>query len=253
MNSRVIEMQGARYGAIVAVQIAGKASSGDLKWQFRCDCGGVFEANGYYARSGKIDCCPACSAERVRQASLKHGRTETPEFSTWTDIQTRCYNPNIKGFANYGGRGIRVCDRWLESFENFLADMGPRPEGDYSIERENNDGHYEPSNCRWATRIEQANNRRTNVKVTIDGVTKNLQAWALEHGVELSTASLRHKQGLRGEALFKTTKTTLTHNGITDTVRGWSDRTGIKPTTISMRINHYHWPVSKALTQGASL
>lgn len=251
--SKAINMTGNRFGRCVALRAVGRATSRDITWMFLCDCGREFEASGYELRSGKRCDCPVCAAERTRLASVTHGLTETAEYSTWTDIQSRCNNPNAKFYSNYGGRGIQVCARWLESFENFLADMGPRPAGDYSIERNDNDGNYEPGNCRWATRTEQANNKRNNVKVTIDGVTKNLSAWCCEYGVQVATASLRYKNGLRGKALFETSKTTLTYCGITDTVRGWSNRTGIKPATISMRINHYHWPVSKALTQGALL
>ncbi|MFZ2306796.1 MAG: hypothetical protein WAW73_20170 [Rhodoferax sp.] len=253
MNARVIDMTGKRYSSLVALRMVGKATSGDLKWSFKCDCGSEFEANGYYARSGKITSCPTCAAERTRIASVKHGLTDSAEFEVWTGMQTRCLNRNSPAFENYGGRGISICQRWKNSFENFLADMGERPSPDHSIERENNDGNYEPSNCRWATAEEQANNKRNNVKVTIDGVTKNISAWARQFGVLIPTACLRHKQGLRGMDLFNSTVKQISHDGITDSISGWSKRTGIKPTTIAMRINKYGWSVQKALTQGVSL
>lgn len=253
MNVRVIDMTGRQYADLTAIRSCGKASSGDLKWLFKCRCGTEFEANGYYARCGKITSCPICAAERTRIASVKHGLSSSPEFEIWTGMQTRCLNKNAHGFTNYGDRGISICQRWMDSFENFLADMGPRPSPTHSIERIDNDGNYEPSNCRWATDKEQANNKRNNVKVTIDGVTKYLSAWAHQFGVQISTASLRHKQGLRGMEIFTSKVKSISHEGITDTIRGWSKRTGIKPTTIAMRINKYGWSVQKALTQGASL
>lgn len=250
MNARTIDMSGRRYASLIAIRPTGKAASGDLLWLFACDCGNEFEANGYYARSGKIITCQKCSKERVRAASVKHGLSETVEFFTWTDIQTRCHNPNSTSYESYGGRGIHVCKRWRDSFEDFLSDMGLRPSNAHSIDRINNDGDYEPANCRWATREEQANNKRNNVMVTIGEETKTLSSWCKQFGVQTGTASLRYKKGYRGSALFETTTKKVSINGISDTVRGWSKRTGIKVTTIHQRIYKYKWPVERALTEG---
>lgn len=182
-----------------------------------------------------------------------HGKTNTPEFEVWTGMHTRCYNAKRKEFKDYGARGIVICDRWRDSFENFLADMGSRPSDEHSIERKDNDGNYQPSNCKWATRAEQGMNKRNNVKVAIDGIERTLSEWCRLNGVSVGTASLRHKNGLRGAALFSTSVQKLSHGGVTDTIAGWSKRTGLKPNTIGMRVNQYNWPVQRALTQGASL
>lgn len=96
---------------------------------------------------------------RTRIKRSEHGMTKTPEYLSWCSMKSRCYNQNAVGFKLWGGRGITVCDRWASSFENFLADMGPRPKGT-SLDRINNDGNYEPGNCRWATRSEQRRNSR---------------------------------------------------------------------------------------------
>jgi len=111
-----------------------------------------------------------------------HGMTKTPEYIAWQDMKTRCFNPNYKRYPNWGGRGITVCDRWLNSSENFLADMGLKPTVKHSLDRINNDGDYCPENCRWATKAEQQNNRRINRLITINDVTLTIAQWTTEKG-----------------------------------------------------------------------
>ncbi len=245
-------MAGRRYSSVTALCRVGTCSSRDAKWRFSCDCGQQFETSGYAVRSGRVTSCPKCSLKRSAIATTKHGKTNSPEFRTWTDIQTRCHNERSASHADYGGRGIVVCGRWRASFEDFLADMGPRPTPQHSIERIENDGNYEPGNCRWATRKEQANNKRNNLRIEIDGETKTLAQWADELGVSYSAMWFRYQQGARGKALLASTRRQLTHNGITDSVSGWARRTGLKTSTISMRITQYGWPVERALSEGVS-
>ena len=121
-----------------------------------------------------------------------HGRSGTPEYQAWSDIKRRCHNPNEKRYAKYGGRGIKVCKRWRESFLNFFEDMGIRPQGK-SIDRINNDGDYEPSNCRWATRIEQSNNRTNTRKLEYNGETKTAAQWDRTMGLGAGTIFKRIK------------------------------------------------------------
>ena len=108
-----------------------------------------------------------------------HGLSRTPEYRSWAEMKQRCFNPNHKQYSDYGGRGITVCDRWL-NFKNFLADMGSRPSPKHSLDRINNDGDYCPDNCRWATKAEQVNNRRSNRFITIGCVTLNVTQWTKE-------------------------------------------------------------------------
>jgi len=120
-----------------------------------------------------------------------HGMTRCPSWRSWAAMLYRCQDPN-NGY--YGGRGIAVCDRWRESFENFYADMGDKPEG-LSLDRIDNDGNYEPGNCRWATRTEQCNNQRSNRMLVLDGRSQTLAEWSKELGVNVSAIRRRLIRG----------------------------------------------------------
>lgn len=148
-----------------------------------CTCGAKQVLRKSVLQSGKGLECRACASKRVR---LKHGgwgKSFTTEWRIWCGMKQRCLNPNHDAYHYYGGRGIKVCERWLESFENFYADMGPRPPM-LTLERRNNEGDYAPDNCYWATRTEQNSNQRTNHLVTVDGVTQTVAAWAHKLGTK---------------------------------------------------------------------
>lgn len=258
MTTRIVQMAGVRYHRVVGLATTGRVASGDLKWSFRCDCGNVFETSGYSVRSGKVRSCNECAVERSRQASVTHGLSGTTEFDIWTGIISRCTNKKSRSYPRYGGRGIHVCERWASDFEAFLSDMGPRPSLGHSIERKNNDGHYEPGNCIWATAKEQANNKRSNRLVTVNGVTKTVAQWADSTGLSYDTLWQRlgrtrataEATEVGPEFLRPQSEGVVEFNGIRDTYKGWSKRTGLKLSTIAMRINAYNWPVERALTQG---
>ncbi len=162
----------------------------------RCDCGLEKLVRLTHLRSGGSRGCRSCT-NRDAQASRWLSRpkaTERAEYKVWRGIQTRCHNPRSKDYPRYGGRGIRVCAAWRESFHAFIADVGPRPPG-HSIERIDNDRGYEPGNVRWATAKEQARNRRDNHRLTINGRTQCLKDWATELGMKVSTLSTRVRRG----------------------------------------------------------
>jgi len=255
----LISMAGKRFGCVIVLNRTGTSGSRDALWAYRCDCGNEHESSGYAIRSGKTKSCPTCSRERVGQASVTHGLTDSPEYRTWTDIQTRCHNPNSTSYQNYGGRGIHVCSGWRESFESFLSSMGARPSKNHSIDRIDNNRGYEPENCRWATMTEQANNKRNNRLATINGETKTAAQWARENDLSVATVWRRLEDGKHGADLIarpwlgsrKNNVTgTITHNGVTDTIAGWSRRTGIKYSTLAMRLTKYKWPSERALSEG---
>ena len=129
-------------------------------------------------------------------------------------MKTRCVNPEFPRYPDYGGRGIKVCDRWLE-FENFLADMGPKPGPGYSIDRIDNDGHYEPGNCRWATTVEQSRNRRDNVMITRGDRAQCLIDWCDELGLDYKITQNRLMAGWTVDRAFETPHTRRANNGRT--------------------------------------
>lgn len=132
-------------------------------------------------------------------------RTHRSTYECWANMKTRCNNPKYEAWYRYGGRGIRVCPRW-DIFENFLADMGPQPDS-MTIERIYNDGHYEPSNCRWATRREQALNRSSSKIGTVDGLTMCAKDWAKHMGVSFNAFQTKsRKVGVEAAVRFYQTK-----------------------------------------------
>lgn len=148
-----------------------------------CDCGEVcVKEIGAFARN-VVSC--GCLAGEINSVNNRtHGMKKTPEYKTWLEMKQRCYNPNCKNYPNYGARGIRVCERWLESFENFYTDMGKRPSDELSIDRIDVNGHYEPTNCRWTSIKQQARNRRDNRIISFGGESLCIAEWAERFGVE---------------------------------------------------------------------
>ena len=121
--------------------------------------------------------------------------TKLPEYAVWQIMRRRCYDKNLRCYHRYGGRGIKVCERWRESFDSFFSDMGPRPSDKHQIDRINNEGNYEPDNCRWVTNFHNSRNRRSNVNITIDGVTRCLMDWVAESGNKYLTVYMRIQNG----------------------------------------------------------
>lgn len=150
------------------------------KYMCACDCGRTERPIRKYDLSkGKSLMCRRCSVSltKTSHGAAPYGNA-SPEYNTWVHMIQRCHNPNNKDYKNYGGRGIIVCDMWRESFESFLLMIGKRPTLEHTIERIDSNGNYEPGNCKWATRFEQNQNTRSNVKLTIDGKTQTVSEWS---------------------------------------------------------------------------
>lgn len=156
-------------------------------WRVRCECGNERVVPGAALVSGNTKSCGCLQRDRASMVSRTPGLARPaksyPEYTVWCAMVQRCTNCKDDAFINYGGRGIKVCDRWRNSFADFLADMGERPSAAHSIERLNNDGHYEPNNVLWATVVRQANNKRSNVRVAYLGRTQTVAEWCRELGL----------------------------------------------------------------------
>lgn len=160
----------------------------------QCLCGEIVIAEPKRVRIGRIKSCGCYSREKVSERFTKHGLSTNYIYRVWQSMISRCTKPKFSYYHLYGGRGITVCERWRK-FENFVADMGMRPSSEHSLDRIDNDGNYEPSNCRWATRLQQNNNKRSNHFVTCDGVKKTLIEWSRQTGVPPEKIARRIKNG----------------------------------------------------------
>lgn len=175
----------------------------------KCDCGTVRIVSGASLRRGHSESCGCLARDKTALRSTKHGAAvhtrRTREYRTWLNMRDRCRNENNPGYINYGGRGIIVCSRW-DSFSNFFSDMGRCPPG-LTIDRINNDGNYEPSNCHWATSKEQSNNQRRRKDadcVTIQGTSRTVAEWGRILGLNRNAVRMRINRGWTPEQAVTT-------------------------------------------------
>ena len=186
-------ISGKRYGRLVAVEPMKQDSRGNWWWKCICDCG--TETTVKFARlsKGTTKSCGCLARDIASLTATTHGMSRTPTYNSWMCMKRRCLDAKNCNYANYGGRGIKFCERW-KKFENFLADMGERPPGT-TLDRIDHDGHYIPENCRWADQATQHRNTRLNVHLTYGGRTQCLAAWADELGIRRNTLQKRIANG----------------------------------------------------------
>jgi hypothetical protein len=197
---RFIDRTGQVFGRLTILSRSPRVSKEGAFWLCQCSCGKQKVINGRNIVGGKSISCGCVRKEQLVSRLTTHGRKPRgrktcPVYKAWQNIISRCHNPRKPDFARYGARGITVCDRWRESFENFLADMGERPSPKHSIDRIDNNGNYEPGNCRWATNSEQQRNKRTNRLITIDGITHCVVEWAEIKGIPGNNINARLHEG----------------------------------------------------------
>lgn len=200
-----IDITGSRFGKLVVIGRAPNDKAGNSKWLCRCDCGAMSTPLAQSLRSGATASCGCRSAE-TNSLRISHGHARNGDYSrtygTWDAMLQRCNNPSSKKWARYGGRGIQVCEAW-RVFENFLADMGERPMKT-TLDRRDNNGNYEPGNCRWATPTTQANNRGNNRIVLFDGTPMTATEASRMLGDSRATVSRRMRDGWSEERATST-------------------------------------------------
>ena len=186
--TRILDISGQRFGRLIARERL-PLNNGKCKWRCDCDCGGVAEVQLSNLRRGKQRSCGCLKLE----LQTKHNLSRHKAYDSWQKMMKRCYNPRNQAYPRYGGRGICVCQRWHD-VTCFIADMGT-PQPGMMIERINNDGNYEPSNCKWATREEQARNTSYVKKIEFHGEVLCVAEWARKLDVSVQKIRYRLKRG----------------------------------------------------------
>lgn len=188
------DLSGMRFGRWTAID--GFVVNRKTFWNCLCDCGSQKAVAASSLKTGDSKSCGCLNIESIKRRSRTHGMSKTTTYICWSSVIARCTRANADPLGLYFARGITVCDRWRNSFENFLEDMGERPGPEYSIDRIDPRGNYEPSNCRWATKKLQARNRRTSKTITHNGRTLTIAEWAEVSGLKMQTLWKRIHDGI---------------------------------------------------------
>lgn len=196
------DLRGKNFGKLIVVELSGKQGK-SLKWLCKCDCGNTKEIVGYQLTRGTTISCGCYKKDRMANLNKKHDMTNTKLFSLWFGMKRRCYDKTLNGFSSYGGRGIKVCDEWKNSFESFAewAKNTGYEEG-LTIERKNVDGDYEPLNCSWITMKEQQWNKQKTIYLLYKGERKPLCEWCEILGVNKNTARSRYYRGWSADKIL---------------------------------------------------
>lgn len=186
-----IDITGQKFGKLQVLSYSHTGKDKRPYWNCICDCGKIKVANGKSLRNGDVRSCGCFNIESIIKRQTTHGKRKIKEYNVWEKMKSRCYCEKDKRYKHYGGRGIIVCDEWKNSFENFINDMGLRPNVNYSIDRIDNNGNYCKENCRWATRLEQANNKSNSRLLTYNGLSLTTRQWSEKLNINYKTLNSR--------------------------------------------------------------
>lgn len=189
-------VMGQKYGFLTPTEIVGRNKHGLLLYKCSCDCGNVTTVGSRYLTEGKT---VSCGCKRAKQ----NGLSDSITYKSWISAKQRCTNPHNHNYKNYGARGITMCEEWLKSFSTFLQDMGERPSIEYTLDRIDVNGDYEPNNCRWATHKQQSNNRRDNVIIYVDGVYLTVAQFTQRYKLNRSNVDYELRRNLSPDEIVK--------------------------------------------------
>lgn len=233
----VIDLSGFKVGLLTVIKRSGFGMIGDEKrimWLCKCECGNRKRIFGCYLLKKYSKSC-GCHIEHK-------GNKKISGYTTWKSIMTRCYNTRNHKYPIYGGRGIKMCDRWLTSFKYFIQDMGEKPSSSHTIERIDNDGNYEPSNCKWALPPEQARNKRNNHWIEYDGKRMIISDWATFFKINISSLiEMMNKKTFKELYIYYTiekSRKLIEYDGISKTVTEWANVFGVNRSTLAERIKN---------------
>nr|WP_150959353.1 AP2 domain-containing protein [Aneurinibacillus sp. XH2] len=193
--TKSLELVGQRFWRFIVLERAENDRHGKTRWKCLCDCGTISIVHGSALKRGNTKSCGCLNDELRKTRFITHGHSSegktSPEYTAWYCMIQRCTNPKNKDYPNYGGRGITVCNRWVNSFESFLEDMGEKPSPNHSVERKNNNAGYSPENCTWADKVQQSRNQRTarNNRTGVRGVY-----WEKRHEKYYSKITVNKKE-----------------------------------------------------------
>jgi len=188
---------GMKFGFLTVISSKETKKNNLYFWKCKCKCGTILTVWNHNLLNGNTKACRCVTRKHLKEKCFKHGMSHTKFWNVWCEIRRRCYNKNTRSYKDYGGRGINVCEKWLK-FENFYKDMYKDYEKhikqfgkkNTSIERINNEGNYKKNNCKWATQLEQANNKRNNLLITYNKKTMSLSQWA--NSLKIKSSTLRY-------------------------------------------------------------
>lgn len=255
-ENEILSLVGQQFDRLYVKEFIGIGETHANTYLCECSCGNETYATYTELINGKKRSCGCLQNEIRRRGNIKHGDCGTRLYRIYKGMKSRCYNPKFPGYKTYGGRGIRVCDEWLNDYKCFREwSLSNNYSDNLSIDRIDNDGNYCPSNCRWATRFVQQNNTSKNKFLTIDGETKTVSEWCRFYNINLHTYHGRIRMGWDPKRAFITPsrgridKYDITYNGKTQSISAWAKELGMNKSTLTQRLNARMWSIERALTE----